>query len=228
MEHAIQVHQLTKRYGSFVAVDHISFDVRKGEIFGFLGANGAGKTTAMRMLCGTLTPSSGTISLDGNNGYMSQRFSLYQDLTVDENLRYFAAIYGLRATDLDSRSHQLLQQLHFLHARHTPVKDLPLGWKQKTAFAAAIIHRPQILFLDEPTAGVDPLTRRRFWELIYREADHGMTIFVTTHYMDEAEYCHRLSIMVAGRIAALDTPANLKERFHASSIDDVFQQLVGR
>lgn len=234
----ISVRNLTKRFGDFTAVDSISFDVSKGEIFGFLGANGAGKTTAMRMLCGLSYPTSGTgtiAGLDVRNdgelikrkiGYMSQRFSLYNDLTVRENMRLYASIYGLSKQETDERSTQLLSRLNFLSERNTLVGSLPLGWKQKLSFAVATIHRPEIVFLDEPTGGVDPITRRQFWELIYEAAADGTTIFVTTHYMDEAEYCSRVSIMVDGKIAALDTPTRLKQQFAAKSMDEVFHTLA--
>lgn len=234
----ISVRNLTKRFGDFTAVDSISFDVSKGEIFGFLGANGAGKTTAMRMLCGLSYPTSGTGTIAGLDvlkdgelikrkiGYMSQRFSLYNDLTVRENMRLYASIYGLSKQETDERSTQLLSRLNFLSERNTLVGSLPLGWKQKLSFAVAIIHRPEIVFLDEPTGGVDPITRRQFWELIYEAAADGTTIFVTTHYMDEAEYCSRVSIMVDGKIAALDTPTRLKQQFAAKSMDEVFHTLA--
>lgn len=234
----ISVRNLTKRFGDFTAVDSISFDVSKGEIFGFLGANGAGKTTAMRMLCGLSYPTSGTgtiagldVRKDGERikrkiGYMSQRFSLYNDLTVQENIRLYASIYGLSKQETDERSTQLLSRLNFLSERNTLVGSLPLGWKQKLSFAVATIHRPEIVFLDEPTGGVDPITRRQFWELIYEAAADGTTIFVTTHYMDEAEYCSRVSIMVDGKIAALDTPTRLKQQFAAKSMDEVFHTLA--
>lgn len=234
----ISVRNLTKRFGDFTAVDSISFDVSKGEIFGFLGANGAGKTTAMRMLCGLSYPTSGTgtiagldVRKDGERikrkiGYMSQRFSLYNDLTVRENMRLYASIYGLSKQETDERSTQLLSRLNFLSERNTLVGSLPLGWKQKLSFAVATIHRPEIVFLDEPTGGVDPITRRQFWELIYEAVAEGTTIFVTTHYMDEAEYCSRVSIMVDGKIAALDTPTRLKQQFAAKSMDEVFHTLA--
>jgi ABC-2 type transport system ATP-binding protein len=234
----ISVRNLTKRFGDFTAVDSISFDVSKGEIFGFLGANGAGKTTAMRMLCGLSYPTSGTgtiagldVRKDGERikrkiGYMSQRFSLYNDLTVQENMRLYASIYGLSKQETDERSTQLLSRLNFLSERNTLVGSLPLGWKQKLSFAVATIHRPEIVFLDEPTGGVDPITRRQFWELIYEAAADGTTIFVTTHYMDEAEYCSLVSIMVDGKIAALDTPTRLKQQFAAKSMDEVFHTLA--
>ena len=234
----ISVRNLTKRFGDFTAVDSISFDVSKGEIFGFLGANGAGKTTAMRMLCGLSYPTSGTGTIAGLDvrkdgelikrkiGYMSQRFSLYNDLTVRENMRLYASIYGLSKQETDERSTQLLSRLNFLSERNTLVGSLPLGWKQKLSFAVATIHRPEIVFLDEPTGGVDPITRRQFLELIYEAAADGTTIFVTTHYMDEAEYCSRVSIMVDGKIAALDTPTRLKQQFAAKSMDEVFHTLA--
>lgn len=232
---AIKVENLTKCFGSFTAVDHISFEVRRGEIFGFLGANGAGKTTAMRMLCGLSVPTAGDGIVAGCNirtqaegikrriGYMSQRFSLYEALTVDDNLRLFATIYGLDGRESAARIGSICRELEMDDIRHSRVADLPVGWRQKLAFAVATIHRPEVLFLDEPTGGVDPITRRRFWELIYKSASDGMTVFVTTHYLDEAEYCNRVSIMVDGRIAALDTPASLKEKYNASTIDEVFR-----
>ena len=231
----ISVRDLTKRFGSFTAVDHISFSVARGEIFGFLGANGAGKTTAMRMLCGLSFPTSGSGTVAGFDivsqseqikrriGYMSQRFSLYADLSVEQNLRLFATIYGMSASDIRSATTRLFRELEMESVRSTPVRDLPVGWKQKLAFAAATIHRPDVVFLDEPTGGVDPITRRRFWELIYKASSEGMTVFVTTHYLDEAEYCNRVSIMVDGRIKALDSPAELKRRYGASTMDEVFR-----
>lgn len=234
----IETENLTKRFGHFTAVDHISFQVEQGEIFGFLGANGAGKTTAMRMLCGLSLPTSGRARVAGyavdtqpeqvkkNIGYMSQKFSLYEDLKVWENVRLFAGIYGLSKTEIVSQTEQLLSSLGLEADRNTLVRALPLGWKQKLAFSVAIIHNPKVVFLDEPTGGVDPATRRRFWELIYDAADRGITVFVTTHYMDEAEYCNRVSIMVDGRIEALDTPRNLKQAFGVVSMDDVFYQLA--
>lgn len=234
-DYAISVKGLTKKFGDFTAVDHISFDVAKGEIFGFLGANGAGKTTAMRMLCGLSVPTSGHGYVAGCNiltqseqikrriGYMSQKFSLYESLTVNENLRLFATIYGLADAEINRVSQQLYTDLEMGDMRNTLVKDIPVGWKQKLAFSTATIHRPDIVFLDEPTGGVDPMTRRRFWELIYQASHEGMTIFVTTHYLDEAEYCNRVSIMVDGKISALDSPAALKKKYHASTIDEVFR-----
>lgn len=237
-EPIISVRNLTKRFGNFTAVNAISFDVEKGEIFGFLGANGAGKTTAMRMLCGLSFPTSGSGKVAGFDvmregekikrhiGYMSQRFSLYNDLTVWENMQFYAGIYGMSARDSAARSTELLQRLDFLNERDTLVGSLPLGWKQKLSFVIATIHRPSIVFLDEPTGGVDPITRRQFWELIYEAAATGTTIFVTTHYMDEAEYCSRVSIMVDGEVRALDTPAQLKKQFAAESMDEVFCTLA--
>ncbi len=234
----ISVRDLTKCFGDFTAVDHISFDVRRGEIFGFLGANGAGKTTAMRMLCGLSYPTSGSGTVAGFDvrtegelikrhiGYMSQRFSLYNDLTVWENMRLFAGIYGLTAKQTNERATELLERLNFSSERNTLVGSLPLGWKQKLSFVIATIHRPDVVFLDEPTGGVDPVTRRQFWEMIYEAAGNGITIFVTTHYMDEAEYCTRVSIMVDGKVCALDTPARLKKQFAAESMDEVFRTLA--
>ena len=235
---AIEVENLTKRFGSFTAVNAISFDVEQGEIFGFLGANGAGKTTAMRMLCGLSKPTSGTGKVAGfdisrqpeeikqNIGYLSQRFSLYEDLMVWENIRLFAGIYGVPKHQISPRTDEMLVRIGFESERNTLVKELPLGWKQKLSFAASIFHEPKIVFLDEPTGGVDPVTRRRFWEMIYDAADRGISVFVTTHYMDEAEYCNRVSIMVDGRIEALDTPQNLKLRFKACTMDEVFHRLA--
>lgn len=237
-ETVIEVDNLCKRFSTFTAVDHISFQVNRGEIFGFLGANGAGKTTAMRMLCGLSKPTSGSGRVAGfdlftqseeikkNIGYMSQKFSLYEDLKVWENIRLFAGIYGMKEREIANKTDELLERLGFTAERETLVKSLPLGWKQKLAFSVSIFHEPKIVFLDEPTGGVDPATRRQFWELIYQAADRGITVFVTTHYMDEAEYCDRVSIMVDGRIEALDTPRELKEKFHAQTMDDVFQQLA--
>ena len=234
----ISVKNLTKRFGDFIAVNNISFDVEKGEIFGFLGANGAGKTTAMRMLCGLSRPTSGRGTVAGCSimgegekikrhiGYMSQRFSLYNDLTVWENIRLYATVYGLSSHQIDERGKAMLSRLSFLDERNTLVGSLPLGWKQKLAFAIATIHEPEVVFLDEPTGGVDPITRRQFWELIYETAAGGTTIFVTTHYMDEAEYCHRVSIMVDGEVRALDTPAQLKQQYAADTMDEVFRILA--
>lgn len=237
-EQVIKVDNLTKKFGNFTAVDHISFEVYKGEVFGFLGANGAGKTTAMRMLCGLSKPTSGKGSVAGfdiekesekvkvNIGYMSQKFSLYDDLKVWENFRLFGGIYGLKDKEISFKTDEMLAQLGFENEKNTIVKLLPLGWKQKLAFSVAIFHEPKIVFLDEPTGGVDPVTRRQFWELIYQAADRGITVFVTTHYMDEAEYCNRVSIMVDGRIDALDSPGNLKVQFNAKNMDEVFLRLA--
>ena len=237
-EAVISTEKLSKRFGDFVAVNEISFEVMRGEIFGFLGANGAGKTTAMRMLCGLSIPSSGTATIAGfdvyrqtehikrNIGYMSQKFSLYEDLTVAENIRFFGGIYGLSNRQLKEKGDHLVQKLGLEQESRTLVRSLPLGWKQKLAFSVAILHEPKIVFLDEPTGGVDPVTRRQFWDLIYDASDKGITIFVTTHYMDEAEYCNRVSMMVDGSIKALDSPAKLKERFSAGSMDDVFYELA--
>lgn len=234
----IQVENLTKRFGDFTAVDNISFEVEKGEIFGFLGANGAGKTTAMRMLCGLSNPTSGggtVASFDISQqseevkkhiGYMSQKFALYEDLKVWENMRLYAGIYGVPRKKISEIIDKMLVSLDFDSEKNTLVKELPLGWKQKLAFSVSIIHRPEIVFLDEPTGGVDPVSRRQFWELIYKAASDGITVFVTTHYMDEVEYCNRVSIMVDGRIDALDTPANLKRQFEAVSMDEVFTKLA--
>lgn len=231
----ISVRGLTKRFGSFTAVDHISFDVSRGEIFGFLGANGAGKTTAMRMLCGLSHPTEGDGHVAGCDiisqaedikkriGYMSQKFSLYAGLTVEENIRLFSTIYGMTAQQIKDASTRLFNELGMENMRRTFVKDIPVGWRQKLAFAVATIHRPEVVFLDEPTGGVDPVTRRKFWELIYKASSEGMTVFVTTHYLDEAEYCNRISIMVDGKISALDSPAALKEKYHVATIDEVFR-----
>lgn len=237
-EFVIEVEHLTKMFGTFTAVDNIGFNVRKGEIFGFLGANGAGKTTAMRMLCGLISPTSGNGKVAGFNiiketelikkniGYMSQKFSLYNDLKVWENIRLFAGIYGMKTDAIAKKTDKLLSILGFSKEKNTIVGELPLGWKQKLAFSVAIFHEPKIVFLDEPTGGVDPITRRQFWELIYEAVSRGITVFVTTHYMDEAEYCDRVSIMVDGRIDALDTPSNLRKQFNANSMDEVFRQLA--
>ncbi|MFT3739232.1 MAG: ABC transporter ATP-binding protein [Breznakibacter sp.] len=237
-EVVIQVTNLYKKFGSFTANDNLNFEVYKGEIFGFLGANGAGKTTAMRILCGLSSPTSGTVIVAGHDvkrypervkrqiGYMSQRFSLYEDLTVWENMRLYAGIYGLSGGAFRQRAKELLEDLNFYGQRNELISNLSLGWKQKLAFTVALIHVPAIVFLDEPTGGVDPVTRRQFWEMIYRAAHQGTTIFVTTHYMDEAEYCDRVSIMAEGRIKALDTPKELKRRYNAQSMNDVFVALV--
>ncbi|MBP3564642.1 MAG: ABC transporter ATP-binding protein [Alistipes sp.] len=237
-DYIISVRELTKCFGDFTAVNRISFDVQRGEIFGFLGANGAGKTTAMRMLCGLSYPTSGSGTVAGwdvmregeqikrHIGYMSQKFSLYNDLTVWENIRLFAGIYGLSKAETERRATEVLERLNFSSERNTLVGSLPLGWKQKLSFAIATIHRPEVVFLDEPTGGVDPITRRQFWEMIYEAADGGTTIFVTTHYMDEAEYCTRVSIMVDGEVRALDTPARLKKQYATESMDEVFRILA--
>ncbi len=234
----IETHNLTKKFGDFIAVDNINFVVSKGEIFGFLGANGAGKTTAMRMLCGLSKPTSGKGLVAGydiaeqsemvkrNIGYMSQKFSLYEDLKVWENIRLFAGIYGVKDRLIDRKTEETLNKIGLTEEKNTLVKELPLGWKQKLSFSIAIFHEPKIVFLDEPTGGVDPITRRQFWELIYEAAERGITIFVTTHYMDEAEYCNRVSIMVDGRIEVLDTPKNLRNQFQAENMDEVFTGLA--
>jgi len=238
MEKVITANGLTKKFGDFAAVDNITFDVNKGEIFGFLGANGAGKTTAMRMLCGLLLPSSGQARGAGydvyrqnelikkNIGYMSQKFSLYEDLTLSENIRFYGGIYGLSNAHITEKTGLLLRQLNMTRQAKTLVRELPLGWKQKLAFSIAIVHDPAIVFLDEPTGGVDPIARREFWNLIYEASARGITVFVTTHYMDEAEYCNRVSIMVDGHIDALDAPANLMKAHGAASMDEVFLQLA--
>jgi len=237
-EYIIRTKNLSKRFGHFTAVDAISFDVKKGEIFGFLGANGAGKTTAMRMLCGLSIPSSGEASVAGydvykqtekikrNIGYMSQKFSLYEDLTIKENIRFYAGIYGKRNAFIKEKTSRLLNELHLQNEADKLVGTLPLGWKQKLAFSVAIFHEPQVVFLDEPTGGVDPVTRREFWTMIYEAAATGLTVFVTTHYMDEAEYCNRVSIMVDGKIEALDSPKGLKNTYGATTMDEVFLKLA--
>ena len=237
-EIVIKADKLTKKFGDFIATNQISFEVTQGEIFGFLGANGAGKTTAMRMLCGLSMPSSGSATIAGfdvykqtehikqNIGYMSQKFSLYEDLTVKENIRFYAGIYGLSKPVIREKMNALLDKLQLRAEENSLVKSLPLGWKQKLAFSVAILHEPKIVFLDEPTGGVDPVTRREFWNLIYEAAEKGITVFVTTHYMDEAEYCNRVSIMVDGKIEALDTPTNLKKQFGVKNMDEVFYQLA--
>lgn len=237
-EVVIKTDKLTKQFGDFIATNAISFEVFKGEIFGFLGANGAGKTTAMKMLCGLSKPSSGTARIAGfdvykdtesikkNIGYMSQKFSLYEDLTVKENIEFFGGIYGLRGKVLKQKRDELLNTLGLHSEQNELVSALPLGWKQKLAFSVAILHNPKIVFLDEPTGGVDPVTRRQFWDLIYAASDQGITVFVTTHYMDEAEYCNRISMMVDGEIRALDTPQNLKKQFNAQNMDEVFYTLA--
>jgi ABC-2 type transport system ATP-binding protein len=230
----IVVREMVKKFGDFTANDHLTFDVSEGEIFGFLGANGAGKTTALRILCGLSLPTSGEIRVAGHNiytdrekikksiGYMSQKFSLYEDLRVYENIRFYAGIYGLRRKFIRERTEQLLDTLGMEGLRNKLIKDLPLGWRQKLAFSVAIFHHPSIVFLDEPTGGVDPVTRRQFWDLIYQASHDGITVFVTTHYMDEAEYCDRVSIMEAGRIEAIDSPDGLKSTYGAENMDEVF------
>jgi len=237
-ENIIVVENLVKKFGDFTANDKLSFSVGRGEVFGFLGANGAGKTTAIRILCGLSFPTSGKISIDGLDvysqreaikrriGYMSQKFSLYDDLTVAENIRFYASIYGMGRREIRNRTDELLGRMGLLGEKKRLISDIPLGWKQKLAFSVAVFHRPSIVFLDEPTGGVDPVTRRQFWELIYESAEQGITIFVTTHYMDEAEYCDRVSIMVDGKIAALDTPDELKKQFKAKDMNNVFLKLA--
>lgn len=234
----IKVDQLTRRFGDFTAVRSVTFDVNRGEIFGFLGANGAGKTTCIRMLTGLLAPTEGNATVAGydvykqseqikrNIGYMSQKFSLYEDLTIKENIRFYGGIFGLPRAEVASRAAQLLEKLELTHVGDLQIRSLPLGWRQKLAFSVAILHNPSIVFLDEPTGGVDPITRRQFWNLIYEAASRGVTVFVTTHYLDEAEYCDRVAIMVDGNLSALDTPAALKGSFSTSSMDDVFIQLA--
>jgi ABC-2 type transport system ATP-binding protein len=234
----IQVEKLTKMFGDFAAVNAITFEVKKGEIFGFLGANGAGKTTAMKMLIGISNPTSGKANVAGfdvftnaedikkNIGYMSQKFALYDDLTVKENITFFGGIYGLSKVRIKVKTKELIEDLGLEEVANQLVGSLPLGWKQKISFSVALLHEPKIVFLDEPTGGVDPITRRQFWEMIYRASHQGTTIFVTTHYMDEAEYCDRVSIMVDGVIKALDSPAGLKKQFNATSMDDVFLMLA--
>lgn len=240
IDKSISVRGLTKKFGDFTAVDHISFDVAKGEIFGFLGANGAGKTTAMRILCGLSLPTSGEGTVAGFDirtgqeeikkhiGYMSQRFTLYPDLKVCENIELFGGIYGLNGRQIEEKRRPMLQRLGLVQVSNMYVKEMPLGWKQKLAFSIAMIHDPEILFLDEPTGGVDPKTRRNFWDMINEAAEFGITVFVTTHYMDEAEYCDRVSIMVDGRIEDLDSPVALKEKYGAKDMDGVFTLLAGR
>ena len=237
-ENAIHVENLTKMFGNFTAVDNISFEVGQGEVFGFLGANGAGKTTAMKMLIGISKPTSGHAQVASYDvatqaekvkksiGYMSQRFSLYNDLTIKENITFFGGIYGLGKTEIKEKTQALIDDLGLHDKVNKLVGSLPLGWKQKVAFSVSLLHNPQIIFLDEPTGGVDPITRRQFWEMIYREAHKGKTIFVTTHYMDEAEYCDRVSIMVEGKIEALDTPKNLKSRYKVNTMNEVFLKLA--
>ncbi len=237
-QNSIEAKNLTRKFGSFVAVDNITFEVKNGEIFGFLGANGAGKTTAMRMLTGLLSATTGEANVAGYNiktetekiklniGYMSQRFSLYDDLTVWENIRFYGGIYGLSNEKIKQKANEVLEKLKFTNEKNKLVKSLPLGWKQKLSFLTALIHEPKVVFLDEPTSGVDPITRRQFWEMIYETSDKGVSILVTTHYLDEAEYCNRMSIMVDGKIAALDSPANLKKIYSSKNIDEVFVKLT--
>nr|WP_319997474.1 ABC transporter ATP-binding protein [uncultured Draconibacterium sp.] len=237
-ETIISARNLVKRFGHFTANDNLSFEVRKGEIFGFLGANGAGKTTAIRILCGLSSPTSGEVKVAGfdiyhetekikkNIGYMSQKFSLYEDLTISENIKLYAGIYGISRKQRKAKEAELLQKLELENVKNKLIGDLPLGWKQKLAFSVAIFHDPKIVFLDEPTGGVDPVTRRKFWDLIYEAAHNGITVFATTHYMDEAEYCDRVSIMNAGKIEALDTPAKLKKKYNATNMDEVFLKIA--
>ncbi|PLX07523.1 MAG: ABC transporter [Marinilabiliales bacterium] len=237
-ENIIEVENLVKKFGDFTANDNLTFSVKKSEIFGFLGANGAGKTTAIKILCGISFPTSGKVCVAGydaykhrnkikqNIGYMSQGFSLYDDLTVKENIEFYAGIYGVKRKEIKARFAELVDKLQIHELKNKLVRDLPLGWKQKIAFSVAIFHKPKIVFLDEPTSGVDPITRRQFWDLIYEAVESGITVFVTTHYMDEAEYCDRLSIMVDGKIEAMGTPIELKEKFNASNMDDVFVRLA--
>ncbi len=238
MQPIIEVENLVKKFGPFVANDHLTFNVGQGEIFGFLGANGAGKTTTMRILCGLSSPTSGKVKVAGydvytqtenikrNIGYMSQKFSLYDDLSIAENFQFYGGIYGLSVSKIKERTEELLGRLGFSGEKNRILKDIPLGWKQKLAFSVAVIHHPSIVFLDEPTGGVDPITRRQFWEMIYETANEGITVFVTTHYMDEAEYCQRVSIMADGKIVALDTPGNLKDTYKAATMEDVFLMIA--
>jgi ABC-2 type transport system ATP-binding protein len=238
MQLVIQAHQLTRTFGDFTAVDAITFEVKQGEIFGFLGANGAGKTTALKMLTGLLMPTSGSATVAGFDvrkspeqvkrhiGYMSQRFSLYEDLTIRENIRFFGGIYGLTRVQLREKTHEVVEKLGLTEQADQLVRSLPLGWRQKLAFAVAQVHEPKVVFLDEPTSGVDPVTRRQFWEDIYEASARGVTLMVTTHYMDEAEYCHRVSMMVDGKIQALDTPRALKAQFQSNNMDEVFRRLA--
>jgi ABC-2 type transport system ATP-binding protein len=237
-EHIIEVREMVKKFGTFVANDRLTFHVEQGEIFGFLGANGAGKTTAIRILCGLSYPTSGEIRVAGHDvyrerekikrkiGYMSQKFSLYEDLTVSENIRLYAGIYRLTRKHITEREKQLLERLGMTGISNRLIREIPLGWKQKLAFSVAVFHKPAIVFLDEPTGGVDPITRRQFWEMIHDATEEGITVFVTTHYMDEAEYCDRVSIMVEGRIEALDTPGTLKRKYESPNMNDVFIKLA--
>jgi len=237
-EPVIIVKNMVKKFGDFVANDNLNFEVYQGEIFGFLGANGAGKTTAIRILCGLSSPTSGKMRVAGydvyhqaelikqNIGYMSQKFSLYEDLTVYENIRFYGSIYKMKTSERKARTEEMLKKLGLTAYENRRIGDLPLGWKQKLAFSIAILHNPKIVFLDEPTGGVDPITRRQFWNLIYEAVEKGITVFVTTHYMDEAEYCDRVSIMAEGKIVALDTPINLKKSYNASNMDEVFLKIA--
>ena len=237
-EPVIIVKNMVKKFGNFVANDNLSFEVYKGEIFGFIGANGAGKTTAIRILCGLSSPTSGKMTVAGfdvfrqtekikqNIGYMSQKFSLYEDLTVYENIRFYGGVYGMKIAERKARTTEMLKRLDLTDYENRKIGDLPLGWKQKLAFSIAILHSPKIVFLDEPTGGVDPITRRQFWNLIYEAVEKGITVFVTTHYMDEAEYCDRVSIMADGKIVALDTPEKLKEQYNAANMDEVFLKIA--
>ena len=237
-EPVITVKNMVKKFGDFIANDNLNFEVYKGEIFGFIGANGAGKTTAIRILCGLSTPTSGEMKVAGydiyrqtekikqNIGYMSQKFSLYEDLTIYENIRFYGGVYGMKMAERKARTSEMLERLELTEYENRKIGDLPLGWKQKLAFSIAILHNPKIVFLDEPTGGVDPITRRQFWNLIYEAVEQGITVFVTTHYMDEAEYCDRVSIMADGKIVALDTPAKLKEQYAASNMDEVFLKIA--